>query len=227
LVRTLTPLHIRAKETKNDDSPKTNVVVHHGPAAFAGGKRDRNLGLNQADPRKSDVAKLSAVLRHHQMADMMHDAIRADVLAALEAKSAKEQEEVNNDLKDHGETIQREMQANLDAKLPPALNSTVEKVRSQLAGYVQAAAEEIHLANTNRNAAEANLPHFMDQFKVLGDSREAAGTLIEHSKSQTLEGVVRQLMAMAEGNKLAAFTPEAVPVRPEIESEGTARRNQP
>jgi hypothetical protein len=53
--------------------------------------------------------------------------------------------------------------------------------------------------NTNRNAAEANLPHFMDQFRVLEDSREAAGTLIEHSKSQTLEGVVRQLMAMAEG----------------------------
>lgn len=77
--------------------------------------------------------------------------------------------------------------------------------------------------NTNRNAAEANLPRFMDQFRVLEDSREAAGTLIEHSKSQTLEGVVRQLMAMAEGNKLAAFTPEAVPVRQEIESGGTVR----
>jgi len=49
-------------------------------------------GLNQADPRKSDVAQMSAALRHHQMADMMHDAIRADVLAALRAKNAKEQE---------------------------------------------------------------------------------------------------------------------------------------
>ena len=46
-------------------------------------------GLNQADPRKSEVAQMSAALRHHQMADMMHDAIRADVLAALQAKSRK------------------------------------------------------------------------------------------------------------------------------------------
>lgn len=150
-------------------------------------------GLNQADPRKSDVAQMSAALRHHQMADMMHDAIRADVLAALQAKNAKEQEEVNSDLKDHGETIQREMQANLDAKLPPALNSTVDKARSQLAGYVQAAAEEIHLAATNHNAAEANLPHFMEQFRVLEDSMEAVGTLIEKSMDGAQEGASQRL----------------------------------
>ena len=63
----------------------------------------------------SEVLTIGTALKNHQDCDMMHDALRADFLAALNAGQSKDPalaEEVRKDFKDHISIFQENLEAN-------------------------------------------------------------------------------------------------------------------
>jgi methyl-accepting chemotaxis protein len=63
-----------------------------------------------------DASLVTTAMRHHMEGDMMHDALRADVLAARLARTTEEQAGVRTDLADHAANFRNQLQMN--ASLP-------------------------------------------------------------------------------------------------------------
>jgi len=128
------------------------------------------------------IAESGSALRAQMAADMMHDALRSDVLAALLAGVKHDEaprKEIQADLAEHTETFKSSL-AQLDGlDLDPGTRAAVQKVRPALDAYAAAAAEVVRLAFTDVAAAEAQLPAFQAAFKVLEDDMEALSGLIE------------------------------------------------
>lgn len=70
------------------------------------------------------------VLRNHMEADMMHDALRADVLSAMLVgldKSTSTKAEVTSSLKEHAEHFRQVLGDNLKLPLDDTLRASLEK----------------------------------------------------------------------------------------------------
>ncbi|MGY2367173.1 methyl-accepting chemotaxis protein, partial [Pseudomonas azotoformans] len=79
------------------------------------------------------------VLRNHMEADMMHDALRADVLSAMLVglgKSTSSKAEVNSSLQEHAEHFRQVLADNLKLPLDDALKASLEKIRPSLDNYI-------------------------------------------------------------------------------------------
>ena len=77
--------------------------------------------------RMHDNAITASALRHHLEADMMHDALRADVLAALQ-KQPGQQDAVRQDLAEHVDLFRGSIAANRALSLPPAVGHAITQV---------------------------------------------------------------------------------------------------
>jgi len=129
-----------------------------------------------------EIAQSGSALGAQMAADMMHDALRSDVLAALLAgtkQDAAPRQEIETDLADHSKTF-KDALAQLQAMpLDPGTRQAVDKVRPALDAYVASAAKVVQLAFTDLAAAEAQMPAFQAAFKALEDDMEALSELIE------------------------------------------------
>jgi methyl-accepting chemotaxis protein len=97
----------------------------------------------QADANR-DIARVSDGMSHQWNADMMHDALRADVMAAMYAKSA-----VDNEVADHGRTMLENYDA-AAAEAPTSLTADYTRVRPRVVIYADAAANVVNSRNTTQ-----------------------------------------------------------------------------
>lgn len=142
--------------------------------AYFGLKRG-NAGLESA------ITATTAVLNQKQ-ADMMHDALRADVLFAIVTGpngSAKDRQTVMSDLADHVASFETAIAQLQALPLPPPIRDKVDDVVPLLDAYVASAQEIAGLALTSASAARARLPDFMIAFSDLEASMETLGEQIE------------------------------------------------
>jgi len=90
-------------------------------------------GQQQIGAAMSDVMVNSAAQKNQMQADMMHDALRADVLAALlagqksEADRGEDAKRITSDLREHAKIFRERLDAN--EKLP--LDATIKKALSE------------------------------------------------------------------------------------------------
>ncbi|MEU4244645.1 methyl-accepting chemotaxis protein [Actinoplanes sp. NPDC026619] len=91
----------------------------------------------QADANR-DIARVSDGMSHQWNADMMHDALRADVMAAMYARSA-----VDNEVADHGQTMIDNYDA-AAAEAPADLQDDYAKVRPRVVTYADTAASVVN-----------------------------------------------------------------------------------
>ena len=81
------------------------------------------------------------VLRNHMEADMMHDALRADVLSAMLVglgKSTSTPAEVNSSIKEHAEHFREVLAENLKLPLDASIKASLEKIKPSLDTYISA-----------------------------------------------------------------------------------------
>jgi methyl-accepting chemotaxis protein len=131
-----------------------------------------------------DSERTAELLRAHLSADMMHDAIRGDVLAALLARDAATglslddaRAELTAHLEEFDAQIAREHElAETDEEI-----AALDSVRAPLAAYADAARSIMDLAERNPNAASTALPNFFAQFGALEESMEAVTEAISVS----------------------------------------------
>jgi methyl-accepting chemotaxis protein len=114
-------------------------------------------------------------IRAHLTADMMHDALRADVLAALAALSPESGislTDVKADLIEHADVFRASIAEEQALDLSQEQRAALEAVEQPLADYIASAERLIQLAEINPSVAMAALPGFMSQWATLADAME-------------------------------------------------------
>jgi len=155
-------------------------------------------GLSTLTTQLGDNTVIASALRNHLQADMMHDALRGDVLSALRAGAGNSEEAkttVREDLADHIESFRAGMSDNQALDLPAEVKKGLNDIGPALDAYIVSAEEIVPLALRNPAAAEDMLPSFSEAFGVLEDRMGAVSDLIE-AQAQATE---------AEGNAAASF----------------------
>jgi methyl-accepting chemotaxis protein len=156
-----------------------------GASALQAAGKD-NDSLLQAD--KAGRAVLQA--------DMMHDAVRADVLRSLEVDRASYQATLK-ELADHSSTLKSSLaevrQSNLNSKVSAAVTAVTPSVD----GYLLSARQISRQAGENATAARAAYPKFEIAFKQLEVQLPRVGaTVTEHAAAVAAGTTSRRASAL-------------------------------
>ena len=112
----------------------------------------------------------SQILRNHMQADMMHDALRADVLSALlstNPASGVKLEDVKKDLAEHVENFQSSLADNDKLATDPAVKAALAAVKPPLEIYIASAQKIVAQAGTDPVGATGAMPEFQKKFEIL------------------------------------------------------------
>ena len=140
----------------------------------------------------SESARLAATfgtaLRHQVEIDMMHDALRSDVLSALlHAESGADPAEIKSDLAEHMQIMEESFTENLALELPGPVKQELAAAQDSLRAYMRQAETTVTLAFGDHDSALRNLPQFQETFRALEDRLEAASDLIEGLVTEATE----------------------------------------
>jgi len=120
----------------------------------------------------------SEVLRNHMRADMMHDALRSDALAALlsiDPQSGIALADVKADLAEHSAVFRESVAANETLAEDAATRRALAEVKPSLDAYIISAERIVALSSSNADLARAELTPFMADFTDLETRMEKAG----------------------------------------------------
>lgn len=157
------------------------------------------VGNTRMGDAVADNAVSMTVLRNHMEADMMHDALRADVLSAMLValgKSTSTKAEVTQSLKEHAEHFRQVLGDNLKLPLDDTLKTSLEKLKPTLDTYISAGERIVALALDNPEAARGELDTFNSAFSHLEDQMAALSEVIE-SKTEQSDASTRQTLSNA------------------------------
>jgi len=137
------------------------------------------VSLDNALTRAEDSAK---ILRLHMHADMMHDALRADVMGAIMSADPSlgvDLKTVRADLAEHTQAFKDDIASSGKLAEDPSVKSALAEVEAPLTTYIAAAGHIGAIADTDPAGARGKLPDFAKQFSALEDRMEGASVKIE------------------------------------------------
>ncbi|MFT7772661.1 methyl-accepting chemotaxis protein [Roseateles sp.] len=146
------------------------------------------LALGTLSSTAESVARSNSALRSQLEADMMHDALRGDVLRAVMGGlkgQAAEVTDAQRDISGHTRAFREHMDELKSLELSPAISAAIGKTQTQLNAYIESANEVVALAGRDLAAAEARLPVFGKAFKALEAEMEQLSDLIEAFAKET------------------------------------------
>ncbi|QKK24759.1 methyl-accepting chemotaxis protein [Rhizobium hidalgonense] len=150
--------------------------------ALAGGATEVGIwSASTLSANSADVAQSAQILRNHMQADMMHDALRADVLAAMLASNPAagiDAGAVKADLAEHKASFREMVDANRALATDEKTKTILAGIEPPLIAYVESATKIIDLAGQDPAAALKALPEFMAQFSALETGMEETGDQI-------------------------------------------------
>jgi methyl-accepting chemotaxis protein len=139
-----------------------------------------------------ESARLAAAMQHHMTADMMHDALRGDVLAAmLLARDGGSFKEVDEDLAAHSTNLQNSVASHRALRPDPAAQAQLEALDQPLKTYVSSARDTIAAAQRSYEDGQAALPGFLVQFKALEGAMERVSESAEAEVAAQAQAAVR------------------------------------
>jgi methyl-accepting chemotaxis protein len=158
----------------------------------------------QAGMHESTTA--ATALRNHVETDMMHDALRADVLAAIvatERGEATQRDTIQADLREHIEMMKARLAENAKLPLSGEIKAALAKVDEPLRTYMSSAEKTVAAAFTRREDAVAALPSFYESFSRLEDALEKLSDQIESfventkQQSEATAGTVESILIVS------------------------------
>jgi methyl-accepting chemotaxis protein len=141
-------------------------------------------GTREAVKGSVQINIVSTAVRNHMEADMMHDALRADVLYALregKAGNKDSQAGIAADTADHIKNFEEHVEANKELDLPPEARKSLDDLGPVLPPYIEAAKKMIDQAFTDNYAAQRAFDDFIKTFEVLEAKMGATGDAIQQS----------------------------------------------
>ncbi|MFN8588873.1 MAG: methyl-accepting chemotaxis protein [Burkholderiaceae bacterium] len=106
-------------------------------------------------------------LSNHDDADMMHDALRGDVLAAMLARTDDERAAAATDVAAHADNFRAQLAENEKLELNAEVRKALAGAKPRMEEYITAATEMVELASRDPNAARSEFPAFMEKFTAL------------------------------------------------------------
>jgi methyl-accepting chemotaxis protein len=165
--------------------------------------------------QKKRIVMNATALRLQMQADMMHDALRSDVLSAMLAGSegaTDAKATVDAELKDHLDTFNGALRELSELPLQGDTQAAVKAVQPALQAYGSLAKSIADTAFSDLAAAKAKRSEFDGAFKKLEDEMEQLSTTIETSSNNELkvgeqaESLTRWLIgSMAVGGGLVLY----------------------
>jgi methyl-accepting chemotaxis protein len=153
------------------------------------------------------VVDTSLALRNHLEGDMMHDALRADVLGALRAARDNNKEDlaaVKTDVAEHSQNFRERIAANKALALSEDVRAAISEVEPKLDSYISTAESMIALAEKDSPAAEAAYPPFLANFEDLEESLGTLSDLIAAS-AQSANESAHETTGLAENGLIIAL----------------------
>jgi len=160
-----------------------------------------SLGDSVQEMNRSETA-----VQSHMTGDMMHDALRGDVLAAVLSAtnhrsamnraaraapdlpddqaaaampaSPPERSSIEADVADHAATFRAEVQANLKRVDEPRVLAALKKVTPVLEDYIAAAEHMVELAYSDLDAVDQEMDEFNEKFGFLEDEMESVSDVM-------------------------------------------------
>ena len=126
---------------------------------------------------------------NHMESDMMHDALRGDVLAAfyLASEQQTQTSTVAADLAEHTERFQTQLAANKKLPLSPEVKAALNELDVPLQAYIRAASKQVELSVTDYTAAKALYPEFQKAFSELEIKMEQVTDLLQQAETAAVE----------------------------------------
>ena len=115
-------------------------------------------------------------------ADMMHDAIRADVLSAVLAAQNNDPEGVKGaktDLAEHAKELLQQLDETKKADIPPAIAAQINALVPTAQAYINAGKDIQDAVEKDASVAMKKLPDFIQAFEALEKSLAAPGEALE------------------------------------------------
>jgi methyl-accepting chemotaxis protein len=137
----------------------------------------RDMEVALAEVRTSGQA-----LRSHMQGDMMHDALRSDVLAAILAAQSgrvEERDALAADIKSHATIFRDAITAEKQLITDPSTLAQIQALLPSLGDYIQGAEKIQSLSFRDLPAAQAGLPEFVGLFETLEPQMESVSESIE------------------------------------------------
>jgi len=139
------------------------------------------------------------LLRNHMHADMMHDALRSDVLASVAAtdpSTGLSLDDSARDLREHVEAFRADIEADHRLAVTDAQRTAIAAVEEPLNAYIETAERVAALAARDPAAARAALPSFFEQFYALEEAMEGVtDALTAEAESETAESTAEAQFA--------------------------------
>jgi methyl-accepting chemotaxis protein len=159
-------------------------------------------GVVTLDAANGTSETYSEALRHQMEADMMHDALRADVLAALLAGSQKDgakEAQIRKDLDEHTKRFKENL-AGLDSKnLARSVEQAAGEVRPLLDGYIAAAQHMVGVAFQDPSAAQTKLADFIATFEKLEGAMAKVSDLIQKNADNSKQAAASAAVKLKSG----------------------------
>ncbi|MBX7132479.1 MAG: MCP four helix bundle domain-containing protein [Fimbriimonadaceae bacterium] len=144
-------------------------------------------GLGQVNSTLSNTNTNSQALRNHLEGDMMHDALRGDVLFAMfnaDTSGDKNRDAVMADLNEHTANFKEMIAANEKLALGSNIESQLREAKPALDAYIASANQMVSLAFQDNKAAKAQFPAFMEKFSELEEKLGSLSDLIVAANDQ-------------------------------------------
>ncbi len=155
-------------------SKQLAAVSALGAALFIANGVGNYVGLNrlQESSRTGHLAASSEAMQSEMALDMMHDAIRGDVLATLNANDEKSLKDTAEDFDLHAEKTRKLHGSLVGLKLEEATHFAIKDVKPDIDRYLRESQALIKTAASNKSAGQELYPRFMDSFRILEDRLE-------------------------------------------------------
>ena len=146
------------------------------------------LGVSRVDTAMDEIVVNSSGAANHLTADMMHDALRSDVYAALVAAQSgdlSQKSSIIDDLNEHVGIFEDSLAANEGLALSAEVKRALQKARQPLNAFIASSRSMVDLAFTDTNQALINLSEYKSVFDRLAVEMETLSGLFEDSTMQS------------------------------------------
>ncbi|MBX7136544.1 MAG: hypothetical protein K1X83_01075 [Oligoflexia bacterium] len=146
-------------------------------------------GISLLVKTQSELQTFSRALHNHMDGDMMHDALRADVVLALyvgskAGESLAGKDEILAELREHAQQFRDALARNQEMNLPQDMMSGLESIGPALDSYIKLAEAVGTIAFIDYPQAVAIFPDFKKAFLALEEKQEELSTMIENREHQ-------------------------------------------
>ena len=139
-------------------------------------------GVSQVGIQLNEATAMGDAMQASALADMMHDAIRSDVLQSIisgQSNDANGVQQAKADLEEHAAELIKQLQTTRDAGIPDAVRAQIDAALPTARAYADAGRAIQLLAGSDAANALAKLPEFNAAFEALEESLAEPGEALE------------------------------------------------